>query len=77
MITPEGKHNESIILVELNGDDSLVKAQKYYVAGNKTNMEATLFDERTQMWSDNAVYKGPKGLYIKKGGKRYLLEDFK
>lgn len=89
MIVPEGKKNGSIILVTIEGEPRLQNEvwkennpnpeywQRSYSSKEITTQIATLFDTKTMMWSDNSVYTGNKGLYIKKGGKRYYLGDFK
>jgi hypothetical protein len=89
MVIPEGKKNEGIILVTIEGETRLQREvwkennpnpeywQRSYSDKDITTQVATLFDTRTMMWSDNSVYIGSKGLYIKKGGKRYYLGDFK
>lgn len=84
MRVPEGKKNGPIILVEIDGED-ILRRNKYpddyerypwMTSADITLLTANVFDTRTYMWSDNSLYRGNKGDYIKKGGKRYYIKDF-
>ena len=77
MIVPEGKVNDNLILVEVYGKPVPKKAEKYHVSAYITEQAVCVFDKNMQLYSDNSVYQGKKGLYIRKGGKRYFLGDFK
>lgn len=89
MIVPEGKKNGPIILVALDGEptntiERLISEGKkpaygdrWLIDKNLTDLKACVFDTRTKVYSDNSVYTGVKGPYIKKGGRRYLIKEFK
>ena len=88
MIVPKGKKNGSVVLVEITGEQTntierLISEGKEKVYGNTwlideeiTDQIACLFDKRTKMYTDNRVYVGKKGAYVKKGGRKYYLGDF-
>lgn len=53
------------------------KSHANWIHKEITDQKVTTFDTRTKMYADNSVYQGKKGLYIKKGGRKYYLEEFK
>lgn len=79
MITPpEGSRRlKHLVIAEVYGEPTQTKKpEKYYVSSNITDQAVCVYNEYNGTWSDNSVYKGPKGLYFKKDGKRWYLKDF-
>lgn len=77
MIEAVGPKNKNLVLVETYGDPTPVESVQWHVAPGITRQTVCVFDTSTKIYSDNSVYKSSKGLYIKKGGKRYYIGDFK
>lgn len=89
MKVPLGPVNQGIVLVELDGEPINVLQEAKAHGSNPrygdvwlidkeiTTQKACVFNLKNQTYSDNSVYINKRGAYIKKGGRRYFIKDFK